>query len=84
VSNVGLVSLTGAGTCTVVASQGGNASFNAAPNVEHAITVGKATPTITWSNPTAISYPTALRGCYEPVRRMPAACWRKRQANATK
>jgi hypothetical protein len=25
-----------------------------------------------------------LRGCYEPVRRMPAACWRKRQANATK
>jgi hypothetical protein len=24
------------------------------------------------------------RGCYEPVRRMPAACWRKRQANATK
>jgi hypothetical protein len=26
----------------------------------------------------------AARGCYEPVRRMPAACWRKRQANATK
>src|SRR5215212_10910517 len=25
-----------------------------------------------------------LRGCYEPVRRMPAACCRKRQANATK
>jgi len=25
-----------------------------------------------------------LRGCYEPVMRMPAACWRKRQANATK
>ena len=25
-----------------------------------------------------------IRGCYEPVRRMPAACWRKRQANATK
>jgi hypothetical protein len=24
------------------------------------------------------------RGCYEPVRRMPAACWTKRQANATK
>ena len=24
------------------------------------------------------------RGCYELVRRMPAACWRKRQANATK
>jgi hypothetical protein len=62
VSNVGLVSLTGAGTCTVVASQAGNTSYNAAPNVEHAITVGKATPTITWSNPTAISYPTALSG----------------------
>jgi tetratricopeptide (TPR) repeat protein len=24
------------------------------------------------------------RGCYEPVSRMPAACWRKRQVNATK
>ena len=24
------------------------------------------------------------RACYEPVRSMPAACWRKRQANATK
>jgi hypothetical protein len=62
VSNAGLVSLTGAGTCTVVASQAGNASYNAAPNVEHAISVGKATPTITWSNPAAITYPTALSG----------------------
>ena len=60
VSNVGLVSLTGAGTCTVVASQAGNASYNAAPNVEHAISVGKATPTITWATPAAITYPTAL------------------------
>ena len=25
-----------------------------------------------------------LRGCYEPVTRMPVACWRKRHANATK
>jgi DNA-binding SARP family transcriptional activator len=25
-----------------------------------------------------------LRACYEPGLRMPAACWRKRQANATK
>ena len=24
------------------------------------------------------------RACYEPGLRMPAACWRKRQANATK
>jgi hypothetical protein len=62
VSNAGLVSLTGAGTCTVVASQAGNASYNAAPNVEHAISVGKATPTISWDTPTAITYPTALSG----------------------
>jgi hypothetical protein len=60
VSSVGLVSLTGAGTCTVVASQSGNTNYNAAPNVEHAISVGKATPTITWSTPTAITYGTAL------------------------
>ena len=26
----------------------------------------------------------SLRGCYEPAIRMPAACCRKRQANATK
>ena len=62
VSSAGLVHLTGAGTCTVVASQAGNTSYNAAPNKEAAITVGKATPTITWSNPAAITYPTALSG----------------------
>ena len=28
--------------------------------------------------------PRMTRACYEPVRRMPVACWRKRQANATK
>jgi hypothetical protein len=60
VSSAGLVHLTGAGTCTVVASQAGNASYNAAPNVEHAISVDKATPTILWSNPEDITYPTAL------------------------
>jgi 2-hydroxy-6-oxonona-2,4-dienedioate hydrolase len=32
---------------------------------------------------TSVNVP-GLRGCYEPVSRMPAACWRKRQVNATK
>jgi len=60
VSSAGLVSLTGAGTCTVVASQGGNTSYNAAPNVEQIISVGRATPMISWSNPADITYETLL------------------------
>src|SRR5215216_7294241 len=33
---------------------------------------------------TGFATPTLLRACYEPTPRMPLACWRKRQAKATK
>ena len=60
VSNSGLVSLTGAGSCTVVASQAGNNNYFAAPDKEHTITIDKATPIIEWNNPADITYGTAL------------------------
>jgi hypothetical protein len=60
VSYSGLVSLTGAGSCTVVASQAGNNNYFAAPDKEHTITIDKATPTIEWNNPADITYGTAL------------------------
>jgi hypothetical protein len=41
------VTITGAGSCTVVAAQAGNASYNAATEVEQSFTIEKATPTVT-------------------------------------
>jgi Divergent InlB B-repeat domain len=43
------VTITGAGTVTVRASQAGNANFNAAPNVDQSFTVAKANQTIAFS-----------------------------------
>jgi serine protease AprX len=40
------VHITGAGSCTVTASQGGNANYNAAPDVPQAFTIAKADQTI--------------------------------------
>jgi hypothetical protein len=40
------VHLVAAGTCTIRASQGGNTSYNAAPNVDQSFTIAKATATI--------------------------------------
>jgi hypothetical protein len=44
----GSVTITAAGDCTVVASQGGNANFLAAPDVSQTFTVAKASQTITF------------------------------------
>lgn len=54
------LTLTGAGTVTVKASQAGNDSYNTAPDVEQTFNVAKATPTITWENPADITAGTAL------------------------
>ena len=54
------ITITGVGTVTVRASQAGNDTYNAAPNVDQAFTVNQATPIITWSNPADITYGTAL------------------------
>jgi hypothetical protein len=49
------VHITGAGSCTVTASQAGNSNYNAAPNVGRSFSIAKATTTTTISsaiNPT--------------------------------
>jgi uncharacterized repeat protein (TIGR01451 family) len=57
-----MVHLTGMGSCTITASQPGDASYNAAPDVARSFNIAKGTPVITWSNPADITYPTALSG----------------------
>src|SRR5207302_7712396 len=42
----GTVHTTGAGACTITASQGGNANFNAAANVPQTFSIGKSDQTI--------------------------------------
>jgi hypothetical protein len=50
------------GTVTIRASQVGNDNYNAAASVDQTFTVSKATPTISWPNPSAITYGTSLSG----------------------
>jgi hypothetical protein len=45
------VSFVGAGTCTVRANQAGNASYQAAPQVQQSFTVGLASQTISFTSP---------------------------------
>src|SRR5207253_7160434 len=54
--------ITGAGTCTVTATQAGDFTYNAAPPVDRTFVIAKATPVITWANPADIVYGTALGG----------------------
>ena len=51
------VSFIAGGTCTVIASQGGSANYNAAPAVQQAITVNKKTQSITFNTQTPSSRP---------------------------
>jgi hypothetical protein len=43
------VHVTGAGTCTITASQGGNANFNAAPDVARSFSIARANQTIAFA-----------------------------------
>ena len=54
------VTITGIGTATIRASQSGNISYYAAPNIDRTFAVGKGTPVIAWAPPTALTYGTAL------------------------
>jgi len=54
------LTITGAGAVVLAANQAGNASYSAAPQVTATIVVNPATPTITWSAPSAITYGTTL------------------------
>src|ERR1019366_9742671 len=56
------LTVTGAGTILIAANQSGNSNYLAAPQVTQTVIVNKATPTITWATPAAITYGTALSG----------------------
>ena len=50
------VHITGAGSCTITASQAGNGNFNAAADVPRTFTIGKATSTTAVTCPTSVAY----------------------------
>ena len=54
------ITITGAGSVTVRASQIGNDTYNAATDVDQTFSVSQAIPIITWANPADITYGTAL------------------------
>ena len=51
---------TPAGTYTIVASYNGAGGFGSSSDNTHTLTVGKATPVITWSNPASVTFGSAL------------------------
>ena len=55
-----ILTITGAGSVTVLASQPGNAQYASATSVPQTFTVNPAATTVTWSNPAAITYGTVL------------------------
>ncbi len=57
-----MVTLTGAGSCSVTASQAGNGNYDAAVAVKQTFTIARATPLLTWSTPASIVFGTALGG----------------------
>ncbi len=61
--NGSTVTIVAAGTCTIRASQAGNANYLAAPNVDRSFTVAKASQTITFgmpANTTVFGTPVSL------------------------
>ena len=58
--NGNTLTITGAGSVTVQASQPGNAQYAAAAAVSQTFAVSPAATSVSWSNPAAITYGTAL------------------------
>jgi autotransporter-associated beta strand protein len=56
----GKIHINEVGTSTITAKQAGNASWAPAADVTRVLTVTKGTPAITWADPKAITYGTAL------------------------
>jgi hypothetical protein len=54
------VTITAAGSCVLDADQAGNGDYNPAPTSPRSLTVAKATPTMSWQTPDAITYGTPL------------------------
>jgi uncharacterized repeat protein (TIGR02543 family) len=48
--STGVVSFNAVGNCVIQYNQSGDASYSAAPQVTETLTIGKATPTFTWSD----------------------------------
>ncbi|MCX6953254.1 MAG: immunoglobulin domain-containing protein [Verrucomicrobia bacterium] len=59
-TNGSTITITGAGDVVVRASQAGNGNYNPATAVDRNFAVAKALPVVTWNNPVAITYGTAL------------------------
>ena len=55
-----IITITGAGTVTVSFSQAGNTVYDAATDQKLTFKVNPLTPVLTWTNPTVITYGTAL------------------------
>ena len=49
-TNGATITIVGAGTCLITANQAGNGSWNAATAVSQSLSVGKATPSVTFAN----------------------------------
>ncbi|MGO9029033.1 MAG: beta strand repeat-containing protein, partial [Acidimicrobiales bacterium] len=62
----GSVSFTGTGTCTLDANQSGSANYDAAPQVQQAFTVAKASQTVTFAS-TAPTNATVGGATYTPI-----------------
>ncbi len=56
VTSAGMVTITGAGSCTLVASQAGNNNYNAAPDAEQTFNIAKAQAVVTLGNLTGHIY----------------------------
>lgn len=57
-----LVTIAGAGACTITANQLGDHNYNPAPSVVQGFAIAKATPVIVWSTPASMVYGAALGG----------------------
>ncbi len=54
------LTVTGAGSCAVTASQDANVSYNPAPGVTRSFAIAKADPVLSWPPPAPITFGTAL------------------------
>lgn len=60
VTSSGEVTITGAGTCVIEASQAANTDYTKAGPISQSFTIAKATPTIDWKSSFGFTYGTAL------------------------
>ena len=60
VNSAGTVTALAAGTATITATQAAVYGVNTQATQTYTLTIAKATPTVTWATPTAITYGTAL------------------------